>query len=158
MDLRNNPTASKLRGLRNNNPFNIMFDPKIKWVGQVGKEVTAPFRLIIFDSVENGIRAVAKDVAGDYLKDGKHTIKALISEYAPPSDGNNTSAYIEYVSRVTGIPANEPFEMSDDILTKILLAIGTQESGSLTWQLIPTSTVGEVVRKQNFQFKKKVSV
>lgn len=47
------------RGVRNNNPGNIDFNPRSDWVGQLGLEVRAAKpRFARFDTPENGIRVL----------------------------------------------------------------------------------------------------
>lgn len=49
------------RGIRNNNPGNIAFNPRNAWQGQLGLEVgVAKPRFARFDQAENGIRALGK--------------------------------------------------------------------------------------------------
>ncbi len=59
------------RGIRNNNPGNIDYNPRNDWQGQLGYEqgVTKP-RFARFDSPENGIRALAKLLINYRGKDG----------------------------------------------------------------------------------------
>ena len=42
-----------------------------------------------------------------------NTIGKIIARWAPSSDGNNTQAYIQFVSQTSGIPADEPLRFSD---------------------------------------------
>lgn len=46
------------RGIRNRNPGNIDYNPRNDWQGQIGKEPGG--RFAIFDTPENGIRALGK--------------------------------------------------------------------------------------------------
>jgi len=46
------------RGIRNQNPGNIDYNSRNDWQGQIGKEPGG--RFAIFDTPENGIRALGK--------------------------------------------------------------------------------------------------
>ena len=97
-------------GIRNNNPFN-MRDYNIPWLGRVGADKAG---LLIFDKVENGIRAAGNDLKNGWLK-GETTISKIVSAWAPPKgkaqDGteytNPTEKYIQFVSQQTGIAPNK---------------------------------------------------
>jgi len=89
------------RGVRNNNPGNIDFNPRNAWQGQLGIEVNvAKPRFARFDQAENGIRALGKLLLNYRGKDGMpgvgrpgiDTPLEFISRWAPSSE-NNTLAY-----------------------------------------------------------------
>ena len=51
------------RGIRNNNPGNIDYNPRNDWAGQIGLELkvgNSTPRFARFDTAENGIRALGK--------------------------------------------------------------------------------------------------
>lgn len=56
------------RGIRNNNPGNIDFNSRNNWQGQLGVETGG--RFAIFDTPENGIRALGKLLINYRGKDG----------------------------------------------------------------------------------------
>lgn len=95
------------RGIRNNNPGNIDFNPRNPWQGQLGMEegVARP-RFARFDQPENGIRALAKLLINYRGKDGMpglgakgiDTVLEAISRWAPTSE-NDTRAYAEAVAQ-----------------------------------------------------------
>lgn len=98
-------------GIRNNNPLN-MRDYNIPWQGKVGADSAG---LLIFDKVENGIRAAGNDLKNKWLR-GYATIRAIVSEWAPPKGKsqsgteytNPTDKYIQFVSKETGITPDAP--------------------------------------------------
>lgn len=93
------------RGIRNNNPGNLEFGPFARQMGATGSDG----RFAIFPTFEDGVRAQERLLAGgSYIGGGNNTIAKIINRYAPPSDGNPVSSYAQYVSRVTGIPVNQP--------------------------------------------------
>jgi len=94
------------RGLRNRNPGNVRPVPlPDKWRGQIGVDSDG---FSIFDTIENGVRAMTVDIAGDIVTDGNDTLKGLIAEYAPSTDGNDESAYVNFLSTNLGIGKTEP--------------------------------------------------
>lgn len=120
-DLRGNDKLS--RGLRNNNPGNLRATT-IKWKGSSGQD-SAGF--VIFSSLDYGIRAMLIDLSAKY-KRGLDTISKILMVYAPPSE-NNTKAYIDFVSKMTGIGPNETIQPVPQNLAKIALAMIYVENG-----------------------------
>lgn len=93
------------RGIRNNNPGNIDWNKANNWVGQVGIETkvggNTP-RFVVFDSPENGIRALGKLLQTYYNKYGLNTVRKILVRYAPELE-NDTSAYIRAVADRSGL-------------------------------------------------------
>ncbi len=130
------PTIS--RGIRNNNPGNIDFNPRNDWQGQIGIEegVTKP-RFARFDAPENGIRALAKLLINYRGKDGMpgvglqgiDTVRETINRWAPSVE-NNTEAYIKQVSAAAGVMPNESITIRDSrVLLAVVTAIIKHENG-----------------------------
>lgn len=92
-----NATVKPL-GVRHNNPGNI--ERGAPWQGLSAEQ--KHHRFCTFDSPEYGIRALAKILQTYEKKYGVNTIAEIISRWAP-SNENNTRAYIEAVSRRTGL-------------------------------------------------------
>jgi len=88
--------AIRPRGIRNNNPGNIRYDGT-RWRGLRGDDGA----YCVFDTPENGIRAMAK-ILKTYQRKGFVTIRQIINRWAPTSE-NNTDAYINSVSSRLGI-------------------------------------------------------
>lgn len=127
------PTAT--RGVRNNNPGNIDFNPRNDWQGQTGKEPNG--RFAIFDSPENGIRALGKLLLNYRGKDGEpgvgkagiDTVLEFIHRWAPPQE-NDTGAYVNAVSQAVGVGPIEPIDIkSSAVLTRMVAAIIKHENG-----------------------------
>src|SRR6185369_12230040 len=94
------------RGVRNNNPGNIDYNPKNKWQGQTGIEEGVPKpRFARFDRAENGIRAIVK-ILQTYRKRGIKTPRQIAHTWAPPVE-NNTPAYAAALARRLEIGLNE---------------------------------------------------
>lgn len=100
------PDASMPRGIRNNNPGNIR-KSATAWQGKVGHDGSFE----IFDTAQNGIRAMAKIML---TKSGRgiNTVSGLITSWAPPSE-NNTAAYIAYVANSMGVSATQALDLRD---------------------------------------------
>jgi hypothetical protein len=79
---------------RNNNPGNIRF------VGQAGATL-GEGGFAKFSSVNDGWNALS-DLLNRRANQGM-TLKSLFYSYAPPTDNNNTDAYISFVSKQTGV-------------------------------------------------------
>lgn len=123
------PTTGGTLGERNNNPGNIRFDPGWTWRGQTGKDNNG---FVIFDYVENGIRAIGKDLLTKNSR-GINTISAIISVYAPPSE-NNTGAYIDALSAFTGFNKNAKLNLTNRSVMFILVkGIIKHENGRVSY-------------------------
>lgn len=106
------PKAS--RGYRNKNPGNIDWVATNRWQGQVGKE-PAPAgggrpRFAVFDTHENGIRALALLLTTYQDRHGLRTIRGIVSRWAPGNE-NDTGAYVAAVARRMGRSAGEVLDM-----------------------------------------------
>jgi hypothetical protein len=145
--------SSGNRGIRNNNPGNIDFNPRNDWQGQLGLElgVTKP-RFARFDSPENGIRALAKLLINYRGKDGMpgigapgiDTVRETISRWAPGFE-NDTEAYIKAVARAVGVQPNQPIDiMKPAVLTGVVTAIIAHEKGGNPYA---PATIAEGVRR-----------
>ena len=113
------------RGLRNNNPGNLVTSDVI-YDGEIRPSQDRVFRQ--FKTMAYGYRAMFM-LMGNYLKREIDTIEKIITTYAPPHE-NPTEAYISQVSRATGIPRNRQLKSSDGAdFIKIVSAISHVENG-----------------------------
>ncbi|MDX6917479.1 hypothetical protein R9X49_20430 [Pectobacterium carotovorum] len=120
-------SAGPVRGLRNNNPGNIVQSANT-WEGQTGSDG----QYATFATPEHGIRALGKNLLS-YSRQGYQTIDQIINRWAPPSE-NNTGAYVSAVSKAMGIPANTPVDLTDPAtLTRMATAITQHENGSMPY-------------------------
>jgi len=115
--------ATGSRAARNNNPGNIRVSEWTKkqpgFTGEDGGFAT-------FATPADGAAAMTA-LLGNYLANGKNTIGAIISKWAPASDGNNVNAYVSAVSKATGIPAGKP--LTPDDLPAVQQAMAQVEGG-----------------------------
>jgi len=130
--------ATATRGVRNNNPGNIDFNPRNKWQGQIGLEegVSRP-RFARFDTPENGIRALGKLLINYRGKDGQpglggtgiDTVRETITRWAPGNE-NDTEAYIRAVAQAAGVDPNEVIDIKAlPVLLAVTTAIIRHENG-----------------------------
>ena len=94
------------RGIRNNNPLNIRKGSN--WQGEKHPQTDKSFEQ--FESMQYGVRAgfiILRRYMSGYngLTEKFNTIEKIVRRWAPPSE-NNTKAYIEKVSQLTGIPSS----------------------------------------------------
>lgn len=120
-------TNYKQRGIRNNNPGNIEFNQRITWRGQVGKDGV----YLIFDTPQNGIRAMALDLRNKMAR-GLNTIEKIITVYAPPKNDkglfeNDTPAYIKSVAAGMGVAASAP--LSTNHISAMVAVMIKHENG-----------------------------
>lgn len=114
------------RGIRNNNPGNIVFNENNPWQGQTGKEPNGRFAQ--FSDAESGIRAMHQ-VLQAYTDRGISTIRGMINTYAPSIE-NNTDAYVNAVARDTGIDPDVPIDINDmPTAERVVSAIIKHENG-----------------------------
>lgn len=83
------------RGIRNNNPANIRRG--CNWKGLVNTPTDKEF--CQFTSMTWGVRALLVTLRTYVVKYHLHTVREIITRWAPPSDGNNTEKYIEFVEK-----------------------------------------------------------
>lgn len=91
------------RGFRNNNPGNLKAGTP--WKGAIGMDSKG---FAIFDTMENGVRALGKDLTAK-INRGLDTIRKILYVYAPPSE-NPTANYVAKVSEWAGVHPDEPLE------------------------------------------------
>ena len=117
------------RGIRNNNPLNIRRS-KDQWQGLSDVQNDPSF--CQFKTLEWGWRAAFMLLTRTYYHTYRlYTIRAIVSRWAPPNE-NKTEAYIQAVSRLTGINPDEPLGIPADRPAGWQLlgaAMAIQESG-----------------------------
>ncbi len=114
------------RGIRNNNPGNLIYT-NIAWNGKLSKEQNKDRRFEMFIAPEFGVRAMIKDLKHDIEK-GKNTVPTLISEYAPKHE-NNTGAYITTVCKDLKVSQSAKLLPTKNTLRLLVLSIAKVENG-----------------------------
>ena len=117
--------ASQPRGIRNNNPGNVMKGGD-SWKGEV--QGNDP-RYVTFSSPEAGIRAMGKTLLTYQDKHGIDTVEGIIARWAPATE-NNTVAYATTVAKEMGVKPGDPLNLRDTAtLTKLTRAMIRVENG-----------------------------
>jgi hypothetical protein len=87
-----------------NNPFNLRPNGGAQFNGVIGKKegfrnsgATSIGFFVVFDTLENGVRAGLKNLEGYSIKRNLNNITDIINTYAPAKDGNDSTAYINVV-------------------------------------------------------------
>ena len=118
------------RGIRNCNPLNIRRS-KDKWKGMRAVQSDAQF--VQFESLEWGWRAAFYMLTRTYYhKYRLYTIRTIIRRWAPPNE-NNSKAYVDNVSRLTGIGPDEPIGIPSEQPARWMMvgvAMAIQENGT----------------------------
>ncbi|MDT0603484.1 virion protein [Thalassotalea castellviae] len=110
-------------GIRNNNAGNLRaYNGWQEWQGAIGTNNG----FIVFDTPENGLRAMARTLRTYRNIYNLSTVQEIISRWAPTNE-NDTQAYIQSVSSRTGFEPWEPLRMDDYPL--LMAAITRHENG-----------------------------
>ncbi len=145
-DFRNTPHLP--RGLANNNPGNLRRSNNA-WLGKVPFNLSTDRDFEQFYNVEDGIRASGENIY-NILQNGAGTITDLITTYAPPSDGNDTQAYINSVAQATGLDPNTPVDLSAANLQKIVTAqFDVEDTTGAVLQYLPDSLIQAGLKLMN---------
>lgn len=125
------------RGIRNNNPANIRRG--CNWKGLAETQTDKEF--CQFTTMTWGVRALLITLRTYVVKHHLHTVREIITRWAPPSDGNNTEKYIEFVEKaireidvpitltLQAIDFMPKYQHSECILYLIARAMCKMESG-----------------------------
>lgn len=144
--------VNRARGIRNNNPGNIDYNPRNQWQGQLTPDPKIEPRFARFDTPENGIRALAKLLINYRGKDGMpgvggkgiDTVLETINRWAPVVE-NDTSAYVNAVAKDVGVGPTDPIDIRDRrTLLAIVNGIIAHENGGNPYSFL---SVNEGVRR-----------
>lgn len=121
------------RGIRNNNPGNIDYNPGNDWRGQYKPsdipQASRDSRFAQFQAPEYGIRAMLITFRTYQTKYQKTTIAQMIGRWAPPVE-NDVASYVASVSSAVGVPSNVPLDLTNqDLAVKFLKAVIKHETG-----------------------------
>lgn len=140
------------RGLRNNNPGNLIKSG----IGWQGKIKGTDSRFETFSTLFFGLRAMATDIANDITLDGLDTLGKLIEKYAPRFE-NDTDAYIARVGSDTGLLKNEPINLTPELLAKIMRSKINVENGKDA-ALISDADIIEGIRGVNASTARRIGL
>lgn len=116
--------AGQPRGIRNNNPLNIEAGDFTK--GQPGFS-GSDGRFARFETPEQGLAAAHKLLDIYDQKHGLNTVAGIVNRWAPPTDGNNTTAYAADVAGKLGIDPNQP--VPKEMRPQLIAAMAQHENG-----------------------------
>ncbi len=127
------------RGMRNNNPLNIIKSEKINWQGIKSEKInwqgevkpsTDP-NFAQFETLEYGLRAALK-LRTYYQKHGCRTIRQIVARWDPEGP-KVIDAYVKTVCRHTGLNPDQqlpPMKEETKVMwCDIVLAMATMECG-----------------------------
>lgn len=114
----------KTRGIRNKNPFNIIRSVN-SWQGKLKYSSDVKFEQFV--SMDYGIRAGILLLLNGYCRKNFHTIPSIIAKFAPSSE-NETSKYIDFVVKNTGITSETVINVHDNTFYLVCRAICLYES------------------------------
>jgi hypothetical protein len=115
---------SQVRGIRNNNPGNIVRGTDV-WEGESADQ-SADAHFVVFTAPEWGIRAMARILRG-YFNEGLVSVAQVIGKWAPSSE-NDTSSYTQAVAAALGVDPNATLDLEAS-LPDLIAAIIHQENG-----------------------------
>lgn len=114
-------------GIRSNNPGNLR-PSRESWQGEL--RPPDPRGYCRFDTPENGIRAMAKNLLAYQNKHNLRTVERIVSRWAPSTE-NKTEEYIRHVCQLTGYRRDELIDVGDpDTLHALVAAIIRHENGA----------------------------
>lgn len=125
-------TAGSARGVRNNNPLNIVKNKNNKWQGLADDQ--SDERFCSFKNASWGFRAAAV-ILIKYYDSGLDTVTKIVHRWAPDFE-NNTAAYIADVCNRGGFTANQTLNLHDySDLAPLIKAMCIHENGSFPYTI-----------------------
>lgn len=130
------------RGLRNNNPGNIRHGASA-WQGMTPTQTDKAF--VQFTDMRYGVRAAAVLFRNYQRNYALHSVRQLITRWAPPSE-NNTAAYIAAVASRLNVNADSALDLSDTVLLEQFLRAVFRHENGLEADLLSDQVIREGVR------------
>jgi hypothetical protein len=117
------------RGLRLNNGGNIRHSEAV-WMGQAAAQPDPSF--VSFTAPVFGIRALARVLLAYQRRHGLRTLQEIVARWAPPSDSNDTDAYVRDVAGELAIGPDQEINLENAaVLGKLVSAIVRHENGQM---------------------------
>ncbi|CAM5183770.1 hypothetical protein CDEF62S_04670 [Castellaniella defragrans] len=118
--------AAEPRGIRNNNPGNII-KTATRWQGETPGDDP---RYATFASPEAGIRAMGSNLLTYQDAYGINTVSGIVARWAPATDGNNVGSYIATVSKALGVKPDDTLNLRNPgTLGKLVQSMIRVENG-----------------------------
>lgn len=113
------------RGIRNNNPLNIV-KTKDEWLGQCSG---SDARFCVFTHMKFGIRA-AVILFRNYSKNyGIATLAELVHRFAPTADGNNEQNYVSFLCQRLNLDKDASIPWwNESFVVEMFFAMAAMES------------------------------
>lgn len=125
------------RGIRNNNPGNIVNTPT-HWLGERLRKLDPTFEE--FETPVMGLRALAVLLLGYFERKGLDSVSSVIRRFAPPNE-NNTLAYINAVAHELQVQPDQSIDVRA-LLPALMQAIIRHENGE---QPYSTEQIAEAI-------------
>ncbi len=121
-------------GFKNNNPMNLRHSGD-RWIGMRTEQTDPGF--VQFQTSFHGLRAAAKNLLTYYRRYERRTVSAIVTAWAPSSDGNDTRAYITTVAKSMGVDPDGIIDLNDKLtLRRLMDAMIRVELGSQPYSTI----------------------
>jgi hypothetical protein len=118
------PTGERARGIRNNNPLNLV-KSSAPWNGKTGNDGTFE----TFDSAENGIRAAARNLRTYRDKYGIKSVRAIIQRWTAGEPAKSQQNYINFVTNKMGVSESDVL-ISVEQYTQLVTSMIQFENGT----------------------------
>lgn len=138
------PTGKASRGVRNNNPGNIVYGQFAKDMGATGSDG----RFAVFPDAQTGLAAMAENLR-QYSARGLDTMDKIIRRWAPPSE-NDTTGYINRAAGMAGVRPGQKLDFNNPaVLSAVMGAITRVENGYNPYSLDMQRTAAGVSNTTN---------
>lgn len=88
----------------------------------------------VFATVPEGWRAACQCLLVYQDSHGLRTVRGIINRWAPPQDANDTSAYAETVSKLTGFGLDQVIDLHDGrTMLALVTAMAHVEDSAAVW-------------------------
>lgn len=106
-----------------NNPCAVRPLGRAQWNGQTGIIQIKGGKYARFGDMPHGIRAALRNLHTYRTHHGLRSPREIIGRWAPPSDNNPTSAYVQFIARACGVHADDPLPLTCKMNKRLILAI-----------------------------------
>jgi len=129
-------SANQPRGIRNNNPGNILLTSEL-WEGKLPRDQNTDGKFEQFKSYAYGVRAMIVLIKNYFEQYKLNNLEQIVYRWNP---GNPN--YVTYVAARSGIPKDQKLTASKDTIKKLVTAIADFENG-ITSNQEPAITDGD---------------
>jgi len=119
-------STAQPRGIRNNNPGNIVISSQNNWEGAIPIDINTDGKFEQFKTYAFGVRAMIVLIQNYMNKYKLNTLEAIVYRW---NEGNPN--YVKYVSEKTGVAPNTKITASKETIRKLVQGIADFENGIL---------------------------